>query len=503
MTFCRPWIGFLAMTSGLLFAVPTPARPPFREDCLILTQGLRLQPYGAQGQTGAVGANGQPGSNADNLTLFADGSPLTLNLAGKDGSRGENGAEGTPPDCGNQPLDARQNLQAADGGNGGNGGNGGDGGNGGSVTIYAANLENLRQIFVTAPGGKGGQPGAGGQGSQGCLCAQPYWTVETCNGSPGSPDYRCTTQEFRCANGRNGINGNNGLAGRDGLPGRLTVLNLNKPLESDRPTATVTLATLKDNGFTLSKNRWETRQGATALLAPGSVIADEYLILAERIERSFLLIWNAPQPFQSFAERTVTLGLDDRQEIQATFPDNLWLEGATQKRNQVTEFVVYNALNAGDATQLGNLVLTGNETNLKLFVTDQAGQSNLVKTQFKLKYRTTQADPRFRPPTDYSTRFDGDVPQELVNLRGNQFVINLGQLPIAPEHLRPGLGVEVELTAIRTFSGYSAEQRLVVRDVLSAARNLPTPPKAPVPAPAPVAPFNFPQAPAPVVPLPR
>ncbi|WLT37851.1 hypothetical protein NON20_19585 [Synechocystis sp. B12] len=67
----------------------------------------------------------------------------------------------------------------------------------------------------------------------------------------------------------------------------MTVLNLDRPLEPDRPGTTVSLDVLKNQGFNLSKNIWETRPGAAQLLAPGSVIADEYLILLDRIERSF------------------------------------------------------------------------------------------------------------------------------------------------------------------------------------------------------------------------
>jgi hypothetical protein len=444
--------------------------------CFVLAQAAAVQSFGTAGSTGASGQNGQAGSPAENVTIFADGTPLTLNLAGRDGDKGRNGDDAKAPDCGQQPEQVTQNLQAADGGNGGNGGNGGDGGNAGSITIYATNVENLRQVFVSAAGGKGGQPGEGGAGSPGCNCSRPYWTVERCFGRPGDPDYRCSTQEFRCRSGRDGLNGNRGLPGRDGLPGKLTLLNLNKPLEADRPTATVTMGTLKDQGFTLSKNQWDTRQGAKALLAPGSVIEDEYLVLTERIERPFLLIWNAPQPFKDFADQNVTLALNDQREVQPTFAGDVWLEGTAQKRGNVTEFVVYNALRSGEATQLGDLVLTGNGQGLKLFLVDKADRSNLVATKFKLKYKVTDEDPRFRPPSVYSTQYSGDIPDNLVVVNGNQITLNIGQLPIPPQYLKPGVGVEVELTAIRSFSNYTAQQELVFQDVLrsSSLTNPPT-----------------------------
>ncbi len=454
--------------SCLLLAISTgvSAKPLTEQECFVLAQAPGATPYGQGGSAGKTGDSGRSGSASENVTIFADGAPLTLNLTGRDGENGQNGGEAKAPDCGKQPENVTQNLVSADGGNGGNGGNGGDGGNAGSISIYTTNFDNLRQILVTAAGGKGGQPGEGGEASAGCQCTRPYWTVERCFGKPGDADYRCNTQEFRCQNGRNGLNGTRGLPGRDGLPGKLTLLNLNKPLEADRPTATVTLATVKDQGFTLSKNKWETRQGAQALLATGSVIDDQYLLLTERLERSFLLLWNAPQPFNNVANLPLTLSLDANQEIQTSFPGELWLEGAAQKRGNVTEFVVYNALRSSEATRLDELVLAGNGTGLKLFLVDKADRSNLVATKFRVEYNVTDEDPRFRPASTYSTKFAGEIPDRLVTVNGDRLVINLGQLPIPEQYAKPGVGVEVVLTATRSFAGYSAEQTLVVQEVL-------------------------------------
>ncbi len=442
------------------------APKPLTQDCHWLVQGANRTPFGSAGQVGKTGENGQNGADSDNVTVFADGSPLTLNLAGKNGENGQAGGNAIAPNCGNQP-NVTENLVAPDGSNGGNGGNGGDGGSGGSISIYATNPAFLRNILVNSSGGQGGQGGLGGLGSQGCNCSKPYWTVESCSGDRGASDFRCTTKEFRCYNGRNGINGSQGLPGRNGLPGRLTLLNLNKPLEPDRPSASVTMGTLKDQGVILSRNRWETRKGAQQLLAPGSIIDDEYQFLVERLERSYLLTWNAPQPFKDFADKNITLSLDDQQEIKTTLPADLWIEGTTQKRNNVTEFLVYNAILAGDATRLGDAVLMSNGQDLKLTFVDKANQSNLIATKFQIKYNITRSDPRFRPVSDYSTKYSGEVPDNLVTLKGDRFTIDLGKLPIPEEYLKPGLGVEVEVVANRTFANYSASQKFYVRDLIS------------------------------------
>jgi hypothetical protein len=482
------------------FSLPPVTAAPLPADCLLLAQASQAKEVGKNGQTGTLGQDGPEGADTDDLTIFNDGSAVTLNLAGKDGGPGQPGGNAFAPDCPPADANQRQNIRMADGGTGGDGGNGGNGGNGGSITIYSRNLNSLNQIFVSAAGGKGGPPGSGGLGSEGCNCSQPYWTVETCSGKPGDDNYRCSTQEFRCYNGRDGINGRSGVAGQDGLPGKLTVLNLDRPLEADRPVAAVPLNTLKDQGFTLSKNRWETQTGAAQLLAPGSVVADEYLVLLDRVEQSFLLLWNAPQPFERFAKTNANLSLsEDQQGIKIDLPTDLWLEGTTQQRNNVTEFVVYNAMWERDAKRLGRLTQSGNGRNLKLFLIDEANQSNLMATKFRLKYRVTSEDPRFRPPSTYSTKFDGPVPDNLVTVNGNQFVINVGELAIPEVDLQAGTGIEIELYADRTFSGYNAEQRLALRDVIKGGVGLPALPNRPSPV-SPPSTFGDSVAPNPVPP---
>ncbi len=459
--------GILALVLPFnLFAPALAAIPLSNGECFILAQGGQAKVVGSVGAPGTRGKDGQTGASTDNLTVFSDGSPMTLNLAGRDGAPGEAGGDGSPSNCPDLDTSQRQDVQMADGGMGGDGGNGGNGGNGGSITIYSRNLSSLNQIFVGATGGKGGAGGPGGAGSAACQCSQPYWTVENCSGKPGDSGYRCSTQEFRCSSGRNGRDGRSGIAGQDGLPGRLTVLNLDRPLEPDRPGTSINLDTLKNQGFNLSKNIWETRTGAAQLLAPGSVIADEYLILLERIEKSFLVLWNAPQPFERFANANVSLTLTENNEISADLPNDLWLEGTTQERNNVTEFVVYNAMWEGDATKLGRLSLSGNGDNLQLSLVDEANQSNLMTTKFRLKYRVTNEDPRFRPPSTYSLRYDGEIPDELVVVSGNQFTLNIGQLSIPAKDLQSGTGVEIELLAERTFSGNTSEQRLTIRELI-------------------------------------
>ncbi|WLT37850.1 hypothetical protein NON20_19580 [Synechocystis sp. B12] len=143
-----------------------------------------------------------------------------------------------------------------------------------------------------------------------------------------------------------------------------------------------------------------------------------------------MVVWNAPQSFERFANTNVSLTLTEDNQIAPELPSNLWLEGTTQQRNNVTEFVVYNAMWEGDATSLGRLTLSGSGNNLKLSLVDEANQSNLMATKFRLRYRVTNEDPRFRPPSTYTLRYEGEIEDSLVTVNGNQFTIDIGQLPI-------------------------------------------------------------------------
>ena len=426
-----------------------------------------VRELGKQGKPGQSGINGQKGKNSDNLTVFADGTPMTLDLSGESGLPGNDASVGNPAICGDRDADAEYNIRQADGGHGGDGGDGGDGGNGGSLTVYTTDKSHLAQIYVTATGGEGGEGGKGGEGGEGCKCSSSYWNQQSCTGKPGRDNYNCTTEEFQCQDGYEGRRGRNGRKGKQGRLGNLTVINLDKSLTPDRPLATVAIAQLKDRGFTLSKNEWETKTGAVALLAPGSLIADRYQELVNRLESTVLLVWDAPQPFNRFAREQITLKLTPDEEVDVSIPKNLWLETTTLKRDNVTEFFVFNALTAKEATQLKSQGLAGNSSNLTLKLRDMAGKSDLVLTDFSIRYRTSRsAEAEFRRVFDYKTRYEGKVPPEAIEYQNNQFIINVGQLPIPPEALRRGTAVEIKVTANRSFAGNSKKQDIIVRDIL-------------------------------------
>lgn len=462
------WLARVSLTALFLF-LPNPF-PSFSSKsalCFLSASANQIVAFGKDGREGTTGKDGNKGRDSEALTIFADGSPLNLNLSGQEGISGESGGSGENALCDNQPVNVNYNLVGGDGGDGGSGGNGGDGGNGGSLTIYATDKNYLRQIYVLANGGKGSSGGNGGNGGNGCQCPQPYWTVESCSGKPGSPDYSCGTKEFRCINGENGKNGRSGRTGREGKLGSLTLINRNQPLAPDRLTASVTMNELKSRGFSLSKNIWETRTGAKSLFAEGSMIEDQYLELVERVENSVVLIWNAPQVFAPFADRTITLNLQDDRSVAMKFPEDLWLETNILQRNNVTELFVFNAIRAQDATRLKSNGIKEFGQNLQLEIIDEAEKSDLIATNFYLRYSVSNSgEARLRPVNDYTLRFEGEIPPQFIRYANNRFILDIGQLSIDPRHLDIGRAVQVQIEARRNFGNYTATQTLVERTIL-------------------------------------
>jgi hypothetical protein len=249
--------------------------------------------------------------------------------------------------------------------------------------------------------------------------------------------------------------------------GKLTLINSNQPLAPDRLSASVSMAELKDRGLSLSKNIWETRTGAASLFMPGSIIGDRYSELVERIEKSVVLIWNAPQSFQPFANKIITLNLQDDRSVAIKFPEDLWMETSMLERGNVAELFIFNMLEAKEATQLESKGLSGLGLALQLELIDKAQRSDIISTQFKIKYSISRSsEASYRRVYDYTLKYVGEVPPQFIRYSGNRFIIDIGQLPIDPQYLEANTAVEVQIEATRSFGNNSANQKIVVRDIL-------------------------------------
>ncbi|MEH2422797.1 MAG: collagen-like protein [Nostoc sp.] len=413
--------------------------------------------YGKDGRAGTDGRSGRDGRSGENQNIFVNSSPVNLDLSGKDGEDGEDGEHGDQPDCGSQRGRVSHDINAPNGGNGGNGGKGGDGGNGGSVIVYYSNLADLRNIGVRATAGEGGRGGRGGNGTEGCNCQRRSWEVETCKGTPGSPDYKCTDKVYRCTDGSNGRNGSDGSDGSQGHLGTLSIINSKEPLAGDTPTVKLAISQLTNKQFNLSKNKWNLRKGATSLLAPGSAIADDYSEFEQRLEAAFQIVWQERQPITSFGNQAVTLNLTDNKQVEITFPEELWVDGNTKSEPNLTTFTVNYAIPKKDVTRLAVAEFANAGQNLNLKIVDLAAKSDAINTQFRVKFRAQDSLQGF---SSYKTEYEGDIPNELVTRDYNRFTLALGKLKIPDKALRPGVNVDIEVVATRSLGIRSAKQTI-------------------------------------------
>ncbi|WP_414542556.1 collagen-like protein [Nostoc sp. CCY0012] len=410
--------------------------------------------YDRHGSRGTDGRSGRDGRDGQNQTIFVDGSSVNLDLSGQDGEDGEDGSRGYRPTCNRQLGNVHYDIHAPNGGTGGNGGRGGDGGNGGFLTVHYTDLADLRNIFVRTTPGEGGRGGRGGSGALGCRCHRRSWEVETCTGTPGQPNYKCTKRRYRCYDGSSGSSGINGRNGNRGSLGILSIINGKEPLAADNPTLKLPISELTSQQFNLAKNKWNIRQGATSLLAPGSVIADEYREFEQRLEENFQLVWQEKQPITSFENQTVTVNLTDSKQVETTFPEDLWVEGNTKTEANLTTFTVNHAIPQKDVTRLAVAEFADAGENLKFNIVDLAAKSEVIQTQFRVKFRARE---RFG---GYKTEYDGDIPNELVTRDHNRFILALGKLKIPDYALRPGVNVDIEVLATRSLGERSAQQTI-------------------------------------------
>ncbi len=416
--------------------------------------------YGSRGSNGRSGRDGRSGTNQ---TINADGSAVNLDLSGKDGEDGEDGEPGSRPSCRNHREEGRDNINAPNGGNGGSGGQGGNGGQGGDLTVFYMNLVDLKKIAVRAVGGEGGRGGRGARGAVGCSCRQRRWERESCTGSSNTPNRQCTQKVYRCYDGSDGSDGSNGRDGSNGQVGILSIVNGKEVLADDKPTAELRISQLVNQQFNLSKNKWQIRQGAKSLLAIGSIIADEYREFEKRLEGSFKLIWSEKQAINNFTNQSIKLTLNDAQQIDIAFPENLWVDGNAKTTGSLTEYTVNHAILQEDVTRLAVAEFANSGQNLSLRIVDLGGKSDVINTQFKIKYR---AQDNFDDSLNAQTVYEGEIPAALVSRNYNNFTLALGKLRIPIQSLNPGVKVDIEVAAIRSLNGRSAQQKISWQGVI-------------------------------------
>ncbi|MBE9071023.1 collagen-like protein, partial [Leptolyngbya cf. ectocarpi LEGE 11479] len=261
---------------------------------------------------------------------------------------------------------------------------------------------------------------------------------------------------YKCYDGDDGTDGRNGRDGETGSLGQLALINQVDPLPQEAPSQSHTVSSLANSTVTLSKNLWETRSGAKNLLAPGSIIANDYEVYTGHIERQFALDWQASQPSQGFTD-SVDLELQPNGQVSIGFPEAYWLLGDTIEQDTLTTYRVDGIVPVAEVTQLAVGRVDGRSRTFEVNVVDLAQRSDQLETRFEVRYSTSGSDGRRRR---YDLEYEGAVPADLVQQDHNRFTLSLGRLPIRSQLLSGGTRAQVELTIIRSYGNNSAEQTL-------------------------------------------
>jgi len=184
------------------------------------------------------------------------------------------------------------------------------------------------------------------------------------------------------------------------------------------------------------------------------------------------MIWNAPQPFEDFGDRTVTLNLQDDRTVNINFPDDIWLQTNIVPKNQVTEVFVFNAIRASESTRLASEGISGLGLGVQMEIVDQAQISDIMNTSFKIRYSTYSSSRNINPRqrSDYTLRYEGEIPAQFVNYQNNRFIVNIGELDIDPRHLQADSSIQIELEITRTFGENQSTQTITERRVLGPFR---------------------------------
>ncbi|MGF1479050.1 MAG: hypothetical protein ACFB4I_06115 [Cyanophyceae cyanobacterium] len=420
------------------------------------------------------------------LNLVTVNAPVFLNLSGSDGSDGLDGIPGTNHFCaGNFSKPA---------GNGGDGQDGGDGGDGGSLFVLYGSLQDLKKVRLVARGGQGGQGGRGGTRGTGCSCQyvpkQPDFDeieipdvddIEIPDIDINKPKVllkekpsrqlsllrmaaleKSEAGEYQCYT-TYGSPGKSGEAGADGQMGSLYLIKQGINFRDDNPTQVVTLSSLEaTKTLTLSKNIWQAKLGAANLLAANSIVSDAYYEYSDRLEKAIRLVWEATPSAANFLDAEVKLTLTVG-GLEILSPEDIWLATQLSEQNGTAQLAINQIVRREEATQLTQVGLSGEQAALSFNLIDKARKSNMLSTQFYLQYRTARDRYDNRPVHRYRTRFEGMIPASLVRQNEQRFTLNLGQLPIDKQYLQPGMMVEIELIAVRSLSGRSAEQHITWR----------------------------------------
>ena len=99
----------------------------------------------------------------------------------------------------------------------------------------------------------------------------------------------------------------------------------------------------------------------------------------------------------------------------------------------------------------------GRSRTFAVNIVDLAQRSDVLETRFEVRYSTANEGGSRRR---YFSKYEGAVPENLIQQDHNRFTLALGRLPIRSQLLSGGTRARVELKIIRSYGNNSAEQTL-------------------------------------------
>lgn len=142
------------------------------------------------------------------------------------------------------------------------------------------------------------------------------------------------------------------------------------------------------------------------------------------------------------------------EEIQASFTaSNFFIESTTVTEGDLTILTITNIFTKTEIEMLRLLKPKGHSKNLKITVQDEAGISNIVKTQVALQF----VHKKF---LFWYVVYDKEVPTEALDITADQITINVGELGIPTQYYKRKKKVRYTLKVIRTFGDKSTKVEL-------------------------------------------
>lgn len=414
---------------------------------------------GIDGRSGRAGVNGVDGRSAQDISIVANGSALSFNLRGTDGSDASDGYDGEQPSCAYRDPYINYNIQQASGGAGGDAGRPGRGGSGGDATIYFTDNKQLKAIYIDATPGIAGESARSGRGARGCACYTLSWQThssKTVTRVVGDQKLSCIEPveiTHSCRSGSDGRDGSS-LSSSNGSIGSVTLIKSAQPLPANSTSASLELTQAASTVVTLVRNIFENRSGANLLLANGSIVDSTYSAYVRTAVLPAQLVWKARSPISDFAGARVSYSLAN-DGLSASISTSAWTVGRSEIVNGQQLFIVERALLEKDAARL-SAVISGNGKNTILTITDEAAVTDLIdRADISLNMDSKGVFSH--------DRYDGPVPANNIRVEGNKYIINLYDLWVlknsqkqADGDLKKGKVVKVDLSVTRSMGSRSA-----------------------------------------------